>query len=97
MYLAPARGATTCDAQDHPKWSGTPCGQYISQKTMCESNKATSGVSSFAALRICVRERSFAALRMTKRDSLFFEMYCPLRVPGWHLCSTLPCDTIFSP
>src|SRR5206468_12100877 len=24
-------------------------------------------------------ERSFAALRMTKRDGLLFEMYCPLR------------------
>src|SRR5258708_29156679 len=27
-------------------------------------------------------QRSFALLRMTKRDGLFFEMYCPLRVPG---------------
>src|SRR5712691_8283145 len=26
-------------------------------------------------------QRSFAALRMTKRDGLLFEMYCPLRVP----------------
>src|SRR5258706_14043237 len=26
-------------------------------------------------------QRSFAALRMTKRDGLFFEMYCPSRVP----------------
>jgi len=27
-------------------------------------------------------ERSLAALRMTKRDGLLFEMYCPLRAPG---------------
>ncbi len=28
-------------------------------------------------------ERSFAALRMTKRDGLLFEMYCPQGHPVW--------------
>src|SRR5436305_8237020 len=28
-------------------------------------------------------QRSFAALRMTKRDGLFFERYCPQGVPGY--------------
>src|SRR5438105_15514711 len=30
-------------------------------------------------------QRSFAPLRMTKRDDLLFEMYCPQRVP-LHFC-----------
>ena len=61
-----------------------PRGQYISKKTFCESNEAASGVSSlrFASCASSERsegslssERSFAALRMTKPDGLFFEMY----------------------
>src|SRR5438874_5805984 len=35
-------------------------------------------------------ERSFAALRMTKRDALFFEMYCPLWSPSFLACSPSP-------
>jgi hypothetical protein len=41
-------------------------GQSISKKMFCESNEAEEG-------SLC-GERSFAALRMTERDSLFFEM-----------------------
>ena len=68
--------------------SGGAGPQYISQKTFCESNEAASGSK---ALQECHPERSegshagyrsFAALRMTQRDGLVFEMFCPLRVPS---------------
>src|SRR5258707_9840793 len=35
MYLAPARGATTCHAQQRPKCSGTPCGCQDNSQTLC--------------------------------------------------------------
>src|SRR5258708_108518 len=34
MYLAPARGATTCHAQQRPKCSGTPCGCQDNSRTL---------------------------------------------------------------
>jgi hypothetical protein len=55
--------------------------QFQENKTFCESNEAASGVSSlrFASCASSERsegslsgERSFATLRMTKRDALFF-------------------------
>jgi hypothetical protein len=34
MYLAPARGATTCYARHGPKCSGTPCGCQDNSQTL---------------------------------------------------------------
>src|SRR5260370_37786032 len=34
MYLAPARGATTCHARQRPKCSGTPCGCQDNSQTL---------------------------------------------------------------
>src|SRR3989442_14611033 len=81
---------------------GTPYGQYIAKKTFCESNEAASGVSSlrFASCASSERsegslagQRSFAPLRMTKPDSLLFEMDCPLWVP----CSLLNAQSTCMP
>jgi hypothetical protein len=49
-------------------------GQSISKKTFCESNEATSRfVILSASFESLAAERSFAALRMTKREGLVFE------------------------
>src|SRR2546425_9034380 len=39
-------------------------------------------------------ERSFAPLRMTKRDGLFFEMYCPWWVPKKRIENDSVCVTV---
>jgi len=58
-FAIPARGLKS---QGDRKGQGRGKPHYISKKTMCASNEADAGVS------------SCAALRMTKRDGLFFEM-----------------------
>src|SRR6266849_10154647 len=61
---------------------GTRKGQYISNKRFASQTKPMQDCHPERSEGSLAGQRSFAPLRMTKRDGLLFEMYCPLRVPG---------------
>src|SRR5260370_34061207 len=50
-----------------------------------------SGQALSASFGSLAGQRSFAALRMTKRDGLLFEMYCPLWLPSSWSYACLRC------
>jgi len=91
LPLTPARGTvsggdgmpTTYDAQGHPTCSVAPLAGNTFQRRRCaRQTKPMQECHPERSAGSLSGERSLAALRMTKRDGLFFEMYCPLRAPG---------------